>query len=51
MDQGVLGAAQGERRKLTIPSSLGYGKKGSKPDIPPSADLCFDITIARIDKK
>ena len=48
MDQGVLGMKVGERRKLLIPSSLGYGKRGSKPDIPPDAALIFDIKLLKI---
>jgi FK506-binding protein 2 len=49
MDQGVLGMCVNERRKLTIPSSLGYGKRGSSPDIPPNSVLCFDIQLKSID--
>ena len=45
MDSGVLGMRLGGRRCLTIPSSLGYGKKGCAPDIPPSSVLCFDVTL------
>ena len=48
MDQGVLGMKVGSRRKLLIPSSLGYGKRGSKPDIPPDAALIFDIKLLKI---
>ncbi len=45
LDAGVLGMRVGGRRTVTIPSSLGYGKRGSKPDIPPNAVLIFDITL------
>jgi FKBP-type peptidyl-prolyl cis-trans isomerase len=48
MDEGVLGMGIGERRILTIPSSLGYGKKGSSPDIPPESVLVFDIKLISI---
>lgn len=33
-DQGLLGACVGEKRKLKIPSKLGYGDQGSPPTIP-----------------
>ncbi|KAK4482974.1 hypothetical protein RD792_010148 [Penstemon davidsonii] len=33
-DQGLLGMCLGEKRKLKIPSKLGYGEQGSPPTIP-----------------
>lgn len=33
-DQGLLGMCVGEKRKLKIPSKLGYGDHGSPPKIP-----------------
>ncbi|QCE04955.1 F-binding protein 4/5 [Vigna unguiculata] len=33
-DQGLLGMCLGEKRKLKIPSRLGYGDQGSQPSIP-----------------
>jgi FKBP-type peptidyl-prolyl cis-trans isomerase len=47
-DQGVVGMKKGGRRKLTIPSDLGYGKQGSPPKIPPDATLVFDIELISI---
>lgn len=49
MNEGVKGMRIGDRRKITIPSSLGYGKRGSSPDIPPNSILCFDITLKSIE--
>ena len=47
-DRGIVGMKVGGRRKLVVPSKLGYGKKGSAPEIPPNATLHFDCTLERI---
>ena len=43
--QGVLGMKKGGKRKLTIPSALGYGDNGSPPKIPGKATLVFEIDL------
>lgn len=48
MDIGVLGMKLNGKRKITVPPSLGYGKRGSSPDIPPSVSLIFEITLKSI---
>jgi FKBP-type peptidyl-prolyl cis-trans isomerase len=50
-DQGLVGMAVGGKRKLVVPSHLGYGKRGCAPDIPPSSTLYFDVTMKKIVKQ
>ena len=47
-DTGLVGMAVGAKRKLVVPSRLGYGKRGCAPDIPPNATLHFSITMKKI---
>jgi FKBP-type peptidyl-prolyl cis-trans isomerase len=47
-DQGVVGMKVGGVRKLVVPHKLGYGMKGSKPDIPAGATLEFEITLKAV---
>uniref|UniRef100_A0A0D6QZR6 peptidylprolyl isomerase n=1 Tax=Araucaria cunninghamii TaxID=56994 RepID=A0A0D6QZR6_ARACU len=50
-DQGLLGMCVGEKRKLKIPSKLGYGDQGSPPKIPGGATLVFDTELVAVNGK
>ena len=50
-EQGLRGMCVGEKRKLVIPSHLGYGSNGAPPKIPGDATLIFEVEMVGIEEK
>jgi peptidylprolyl isomerase len=47
-DEAVADMKVGEKRRIYLPSKLGYGERGAGGAIPPNADLIFDVELLAI---
>jgi len=48
-DEGFLSMKVGGKRRLIIPSELGYGAQGQGADIPPNSTLIFDVELLKVE--
>jgi FKBP-type peptidyl-prolyl cis-trans isomerase len=47
-DIGIAGMRVGGTRKLWVPPSMGYGRRGKPPKIPSNAKLAFTIRLVNV---
>jgi peptidylprolyl isomerase len=47
-DEALADMKVGEKRRIFLPSALGYGSRGAGGAIPPNANLIFDVELLAI---
>ena len=47
-EEGIKGMHEGEKRRLTVPHTLGYGSRGT-PRIPGRSTLIFEVDLLKIE--
>jgi FK506-binding protein 2 len=50
-EEGLVGMCKGEKRRLTVPADLAYGRKGIIDIVPPNSALVFDIELLNFSTK
>jgi FKBP-type peptidyl-prolyl cis-trans isomerase FkpA len=47
-DEGLIGMKVGSTCTLEIPAKMAYGSRGAGSDIPPNADLVFEVELLEV---
>jgi len=49
LEKGIIGMCVGEKRRITVPPNLGYGRQGFG-NVPPNASLEFTVELLKIEE-